>query len=300
MQIIKGKNRKPYNILIHGIPGVGKSYFASQLECPLFVGAEEQDELDAHKAPRVKTWAEFKEQINWFKNNKTDYKTLVIDTIDSVEALVHKHILETDPKKTGAMSTCWGGYGAGYSKALTEMTWLKESLSEIRDKKDVNIVIVCHTVTKKVSDPSAMAEYDEHKLALHDKVESLFVDWVSAVLFINFVVVKTDQDRFAFGDGKKVMYTEKRPGFVAKNRYQFPPEIPVEFDEPAKHFLEGLDKFYSGSKRSPDEVKKTILALLENVADQELVKKVMDTISKQKTTKALEMTEARLKELING
>lgn len=300
MQIIKGKIKKPFNILVHGIPGVGKSYFASQLDKPLFIGAEEQDELDADKAPRANSFKEFKEQLSWALNTDHGYKTLVVDTIDSIETLLHQHILDTDPKKTGSMAKAHGGYGAGYNMALNEMTHVRESLSQIREKKDMNIVIICHTVSKKISDPTAMAEYDEHKLTLHEKVESLFVDWVSAVLFMTFVVQKSDSEKFAFGDGKKVIYTEKRPGFLAKNRYKLPAQLEVEFDNPAGSFLRSLDLFYKGSDRKPEDVKQNILGLLENVNDQELIDKVMKTIEKQKTTAALEKTEARVKELINA
>lgn len=300
MEIIKGRQRAPFNVLLHGVPGVGKSYWAAQLPKPLFVGAEEQDELDADKLPRISSWPDAINQLDWVLNNNHGYKTLVVDTIDSLETLLHKHILESDPKKPTAMVRAHGGYGAGFNMATTMMTQLREKLAEIRDKKKMNIVIICHTTTKKVSDPTALAEYDEHKLTLHEKCENLFVDWCSAVLFMRFEVEKQDGERFAFGDGRKVMMCEKRPGFLAKNRYQLPPQLDVIFDQPAKTFLDGLEKFYGGEKRKPDEIKQNILGLLENVQDQELIKKVMETLEKQKTAAALEKTEARLKELVNA
>jgi hypothetical protein len=300
MEIIKGRQRAPFNILLHGEPGVGKSYWASQLPAPLFMGAEEQDELNADKLPQVKSWSEVGPQLDWVLNKDHGYKTLVIDTIDSLESLLHKHILDSDPKKPTAMARAHGGFGAGYNMALNMMAGLRDKLSVIRSQKQMNITIICHTVTKKISDPTALAEYDEHKLTLHDKVESLLSDWVSAVLYMKLNVEKQDGERFAFGDGKKMLMCEKRPGFLAKNRYQLPAQLEVIFDEPAKTFLEGLDRFYQGESRKPEEIFQNILGLLENVQDQELIGKVMQTIEKQTTASALEKTEARLKELING
>lgn len=300
MDIIKGRNKAPFNVLLHGEPGVGKSFWASQLPKPLFLGAESQDELNADKLPKIADWKDVYGQLDWVLNNSHDYETLVIDTIDSLETLLHKHILETDPKKPTAMSRSHGGFGAGFNMALNMMAVLRDKLDLIRQQKKMNIAIICHTVAKKVSDPSALAEYDEHKLALHDKVESLFVDWCSAVLFMRFQIQKQDEEKFAYGSGEKVIMCEKRAGHLSKNRYQLPPEIPVVFDQPAKSFLDGLAKFYKGEGRKPEDVKQNILGLLENVTDQELIKKVMETIEKQKTTAALEKTEARIKELINA
>lgn len=299
VEIIKGIKRKPFAGMIYGPAGVGKSTFCKGLPKPLFIGADELDELGADRLPKPKSFSEFITQLKWVRDNKQDHETLCVDTIDSIESLLHQKILNDDKKGARSMSKAHGGYGAAYGIALDEMTQIRDILSEIRDK-GLNIMLLCHSLSKKVSDPVVQGDYDEYQLTLHEKVQNLFVDWVSVVIFLRHDTIKGQDEKYAFGDGSRIAYFEKRPGFLAKNRYNFPPELKIDSDNPAKPFLDGIDKFYSGAQRKPEEVKKTILALLENVTDQELVKKVMDTISKQKTTKALEMTEARLKELING
>jgi GTPase SAR1 family protein len=299
VEIIKGIQRKPFAGMIYGPAGVGKSTFCKGLPSPLFVGADELDELGSDRLPKPKSYADFIDQLKWVRDNKQEHQTLCVDTIDSIETMLHQKILNEDKKSPKAMNKAHGGYGAAYGMALSEMTELRNILSEIRDK-GINIMLICHSVSKKVSDPVVQGDYDEYQLTLHEKVQNLFVDWVSVVIFLRHDTIKGQDEKFAFGDGSRIAYFEKRPGFLAKNRFNFPPELKIDSDNPAKAFLDGLEKFYSGSERKPYEVKKTILALLENVQDQDLIKKVMETIEKQKTTKALEMTEARLKELING
>lgn len=299
MQITEGKIRKPFNILVHGVPGIGKSTFAADLDKPIFIGAEEQDELEAAKAPKITEFSQVFDQVSWLLKNKHDYKTLALDTIDSLEQLLHQSILNSDPKNTGSMNKAHGGYGAAYEKALNEMMKLRDLISELRDKKKMNICIICHTVAKKTSDPVTMGEYDEYQLTLHHKVQNLWVDWVSAVLFMNYVVEKNDDEKFAYGDGERVILTAKRPGHLAKNRYNFEYQMEMPVEHPASEFKRSLEKFYT-SDRTPKDVRKSIDGLLENVQDEELKKKVVASLKGKDKVQSLEKIENRLKEIVNG
>jgi hypothetical protein len=299
MKVIKGIVKKPFAGIIYGPPGVGKSTFCKHLPEPLFMGADELDELDCARLEKPSSFDEFVTQLKWVRDNPHGYKTLCVDTIDSIESLLHQKILDSDKKGPKSMAKAHGGYGAAYGMALTAMTEVRDLLAEIR-AKGLNIMLLCHCISKKVSDPVIGSDYDEYQLTLHEKVQNLFIDWVSVVLFLRHETIKNSEDKYAFGDGSRIAFFEKRPGFVAKNRYNLPAEMKVDSDSPAKGFLDGIARFYSGSERKPEEVAANIMFLLENVADQELKIKVMDTIKKQTTTKALEATEARVKELINA
>lgn len=297
MKIEKGRRRKPFNVLLMGMPGIGKSTWASHAPKPIFCGGEEHDDTDADNLPQTTRLKDVYDQLKWLQTEQHEYKTLVIDTLDSIEQLVHKKILASDSKQTGAMAKAHGGYGAGYDMAEKEMIKFRDECKKLRDEKDMNLIFLCHTKTKKTTDPIVGADYDEFKLWLHEKAEAVFVDWVSAVLFATYVTTKSAEGgkTFAFGDGERIILTEKRPGHLAKNRYELPFELPMPVENPILPFLDAIEQFYSGKQRPVEQVKKACLDLLNSISDQKLKEKAIETFEKCETADDFQRLEARIK-----
>jgi hypothetical protein len=298
MEIIRGKKKKPFNVMLLGIPGIGKSTWAASCPSPIFITAEEIDELDAARLPQLTKFDQIFEALDFVKKHD-EFKTVVIDTIDSVERLLHQKILEKDPKGGGSMAKAHGGYGKAYDMALTEMTKVKDVLRDLRDSHGKNIVLLCHTKTKKTADTIIGAEYDEFKSTLHEKVESLFVDWVSAVLFANYVTHLKDSDNsrdFALGDGERIILTEKRPGHLAKNRYELPYELEMPIENPSAPFVSYYEAFYGGRQRSEKEIRDSIQGLVRRIDDENLVQKIVESVNKAKGLSGLVAIEKRIKE----
>lgn len=300
MKIETGKIKKPFIILCHGTQGVGKSTFAASLERPLFIGTENTDEIDTDRDEKTKSVAHFKEQINYLLTNDHKYKTLVVDAIDGIEQMAVAEIINSDTKtKNPSLNRVHGGYGAGSDMLVKDMLDLRESLQSLRDVKGMNLCILCHTKTKNTIDPVAGATYDEFKLSLSDKTENIWLDWVSAVLFMTDVVEKSDEEKFAFGRGEKIIYTQRRPGSVAKNRYDLPYELEMPIDNPSGPFMEGYNNFFSGVGRTDDEIKMNIKSLVDaNIIDKDLAGKVFMSVEKAKNNKSLAAIEKRVIERI--
>ena len=297
MQITKGRKKKPFNVLKMGPPGIGKSTWAADAPNPIFMGGEEHDDTDADNFPQPKELKDVYDQIKYLKEKKHNYKTVVVDTIDSLEKLVHKKILASDSKQTGAMAKSHGGFGAGYDLAEKEMIKLRDKFKELRDEKGMNLIFLAHVKTKKTIDPLINAEYDELQLTLHQKASAVFVGWVSAVLFASYVTRKDDSgDRtFAKGTGERIILTEQRPGHIAKNRYELPYELEMPIEHPFGPFLEAYEAFYEGKQRPVEQVKKACEDMLKMVDDEELKTKVQETIAKAKTYDDFVKIEERLK-----
>jgi len=57
------------------------------------------------------------------------------------------------------------------------------------------------------------------------------VEWCDAVLCAAYKVYTTEEQQgmrqrtTGIGDGERILYTQERPAFLAKNRYALPPEI---------------------------------------------------------------------------
>jgi hypothetical protein len=277
-EIIKGQVKKPFNIILFGVPGIGKSTFAKMAPKPIFVGAEENDELDVDRFPHPKSFDEFKSQLEFLKT-LTLYKTVVIDTLDSVERLLHRKILDLDPKAGGVLGKALGGYGKAFEYAESEMIHIRDLLKDLRDKCGMNVILLAHSKKVRATDTVLGLEYDTFELALHQRVQGVFVDWVSAVFFANYVAkekegANTDKV-FAMGHGKRVVYTEKRPGHLGKNRFHLPYEMGLDFNE----FHRGYEAFYS-KPVDPVAIAEEIKGLLQNVSDEALVTVVNGSVEK--------------------
>jgi septin family protein len=82
MEIIRGKKKKPFNVMLLGTPGIGKSTWAASCPSPIFITAEEIDELDAARLPQLTKFDQIFEALDFVKKHD-EFKTVVIDTIDS-------------------------------------------------------------------------------------------------------------------------------------------------------------------------------------------------------------------------
>lgn len=275
----KGKKKEPFNVILFGVPGIGKTSWAANTPSPIFVGGEETSEMDIARLTQPRTYAEFISQIDWLvhQSKNFDYKTLVIDTLDSIETLLHQQILDTDPKGTKSMIAAHGGYGKAYEIAANEFSQLKEKLKTIRNN-GLNIVLLAHSKKAQAVDTILGMQYDTYELNLHQKAQSVFVDWVSAVLFANYIVHQqsgTNTDRiFATGEGERVLLTEKRPGHLGKNRFSLPYEMPLQFEA----FFDAYNKFFDHGP-TIDMVVLSIEGLMQNISDNDLIGKITSQLT---------------------
>ena len=231
-QVSTKKKQKPLALLVYGVHGVGKTSLPMEAEAPVYVTSEENDEYDIARFPRVDSWDVFKAQLKTLREEKHDFQTLVIDTMDTFEQLAEKHILSKDNAKS--MVLAYGGFGKAYDVMAEMFLDIRDNyLIPLRDKKGMQIVILCHSDQTKKEDPVTNTSYDRYVTALHKKVKPIFQDWVSAIFFINYDLVKLqrkgDGKEILEGiDGKRVIFTEERPSHDGKNRFDLPYEIPFD------------------------------------------------------------------------
>lgn len=208
--------------------------FAASAPNPIFLCTEEgQGALDiARFEPRdgdpiIESWPELLECVGALYNEEHDYQTVVIDTLDFAEPLLHKHTAKEHGKKDIEAF----GYGKGYTYALDEARILLAGLDALRNDRGMVIVLLAHCEVKKFDSPDSDS-FDRWKLRLRDNFAALVHDWSDALLFINYRsrIVKEDagfnkERSRAVGHGERVIYTEARPAWQAKNRYALPPEL---------------------------------------------------------------------------
>ena len=91
---------RPLRIALFGVPGVGKTTFAAQAPAPIFLCAEDgAGFLDAQAFPKPSSWGDVLEAVQELMHGEHSFKTLVIDTLDALEALCWEHVCKSQPGK---------------------------------------------------------------------------------------------------------------------------------------------------------------------------------------------------------
>jgi hypothetical protein len=290
-QVIKGKVEAPFLVLVYGPHGIGKSTFGASAPNPIFVGPEQgTNNLDVARFPTPKSFAEITQALNELATETHPYKTVVIDSLDWLEVLVHQKVMHDHKVKSIELAA--GGYGKGYTEAKHIFGGLIEQLSVLRNKKRMNVVLIAHSQITKFEDPQSQTAYDRFSIKLHKASAALFQEYVDAILFCThkkYTSKEGDTTR-TFTDGTRIMLTSWNAGQDAKNRYGLPEEIALSWD----------DFTASAREESASDVRKRIESMIPQVP-ADVVEKVNETLSKAGENIAqLKAIETRLNILISN
>lgn len=268
--VTTGKLETPLAVLLYGTEGIGKSTFAAGAPSPIFLDPDgSTGELDVARFPKPESWLECVEALDTLLTEKHAYKTFVLDTADALEALIHREVCRVGGKK-GIEDF---GFGKGYTAAVEIWQQLLGKLDAIRGK-GMHVVLLAHAHVKAFNNPAG-ENYDRYRLRLNDKYGDILKAWPSAVLFANYKTYTHEKDGKvrALGDGSRVVFTEHRPAFDAKNRYGLPFEMPLDWAE----FERGAR---SGEPIAIEEITKGVEELLALVTDDETKKQAAASLER--------------------
>lgn len=245
MQITRGKRARAQKVVIYGPEGIGKSSFASQFPEPVFIDTEgSTDNMDVARLDKPTSWTMLVNEIAFIKANPTECKTLIVDTVDWAEQLAVAHVCSQHGKQ-GIEDFGWG---KGYTYVQEEMGRFLNALSDLVDM-GINVVLTAHAQIKKFEQPDEMGSYDRYELKLGQKTGSktapLVKEWADMVLFANYktLVMTTDNGKKKAQGGERVMYTNHRPAWDAKNRHGLPDEMPFNYA--------GISHIFTGQQQVP-------------------------------------------------
>lgn len=229
-------------VVIYGQEGVGKSTLASQFPGAVFIDCEgSTTRMNVRRLPRPTSWEMLNNEMSFVLESckVKGYQTVIIDTFDwaerlALEALCSQHNIS-------------GIEGMNYGKGWE---YEKEMIGRFLDSTDrltaagVNIVLLCHAITRKTTLPEEMEEYDHWELKLGNKttnkIAPLLKEWSDMTLFLAFQThIEAMDDK-----GKKhkatscqrVMYTTKTAWWDAKNRFGLPDRLPLAWESIAPIF----------------------------------------------------------------
>lgn len=228
-------------MLIYGIEGIGKTTFASRAPSPAVIFTEPGRGIIPHDIlPSMKfdddgrevttTYSEVLEALSAFMAPH-DYKTLVVDSVDWLERLIWVQVCHD----TGKTSIEQIDYGKGYVYAMNYWTWYLTAIKKLRDEFGMAIVMIGHHDVKNFKDPEHDA-YDRYTLKLHKTASAYLREACDIVGFANYKIYTTTEElgfrqkhKRGIGTGERLLYVQERPAFQAKNRFDMPEVVPLDW-----------------------------------------------------------------------
>lgn len=248
--ITKTKHASPPRMLIHGPEKVGKSTFFAGgpvngvnhqgAPAPIFVRTEDGlNGIDTDAFPLAESYQEVLDALIALATDKHDYKTVVIDSADWLERLIHAKVCADDNVKT--IELAGGGYGKGYTLALNHLREVLRALDYLNKERGMIVGVICHSIVAPFNDP-INEPYDRFEMKLHQPKKStgardLLMEWADV---IGFAQRRTLISQRQVADGGKVargvnapeanrLHLVGSPAFVAGNRYSLPDVIDLNW-----------------------------------------------------------------------
>jgi len=237
-RVQRGRVSKPPRVLLYGVEGIGKSTFGSQAPKPIFIQTEDGlDEIDCDKFPLAATYDDVLAALGELRTQQHDYESVVIDSLDWLERLGWDKLCAAS--NVNSIEKVDGGYGKGYTHALTYWREIIDNLNVLRNARGMVVVLVSHAKVERFEDPES-SPYDRYSPRLHKHATALVTEWCDAVLFATRKMRTQSEDAgfnrkrtiaHAIGKdgGERILRCVGGPSCIAKNRYGITEELPLNW-----------------------------------------------------------------------
>ena len=234
LKIETGIKKRANKTVVMGPEGIGKSTLASQFPNPLFIDTENgTSTLNVRRILCNSSWDELIAIVNEVIAEPTICKTLVIDSADWAENLAEADVCT----KNRVASIEAISYGKGYTFVADDFTRLLKLCDKLIEL-GINVTFTAHAKPRKFELPEEAGQFDRYEMKLSRQVAPLLKEWCDMLLFCNYktYVVTTENNSKKAQGGKRVMYTSHHPCWDAKNRFNLPEEVDMDFSS-IKHLF---------------------------------------------------------------
>jgi hypothetical protein len=213
------------------------STIGSQAPKPIFIQTEDGlDEIECDRFPLATKFDDVIAALKTLVNEKHDYETVVVDSLDWLERLVWDKLCRQYGVES--IEKVDGGYARGYMHALSLWREVIDLLGVLRSRGMV-VILIAHSKVERFEDPES-SPYDRYSPRLHKHAAALLNEWCDAVLFATrrmrvqsedggFARKRTIAHAIGKDGGERIMRAFGSPSCVAKNRYGIAEELPLSW-----------------------------------------------------------------------
>lgn len=289
---IAGRLAGGLRFAFYGSESVGKTSLAAASPDPIFFDCEDgsgnlnvqryafRDEEGGH-VPR--TFDEVLDAVEDLRTADHGFRTLVIDTVDKLEALLWQWLCVRDSGKVSNLNKSGRrlesiesyGFGKGYQLAIDVWRDLCNRLDRLRSEKGMNIILLGHASIRTFKNPEG-EDYDRYHLRLNEKAAGLVKEWCDILGFCTFEEggAKLDPEEKkakAFSTGRRLIKLERTGAYDAKHRIAMPSEVLLDIENPWGPLQEAIDE---SRLLTPEELMKLIRTELLRIGDAQLADQV--------------------------
>lgn len=221
--------------------GFGKTTFGAYAPSPMILMSPGETGYDTLlsagtvpqcPAEEVRDWPDLMGWCDSLLADPQGIQTLVLDELGGLERLCHNMVCARDYKGD---FEAFMSFHKGYEVAVRDWRTFMAKLEQLNARHAITIVVLSHVRKSAYRNPVGQ-DYDRFSLDVHDKTTGAEMrGWADAILFGRFrtIIEHDKKNSTVVGKGKgiggtdRVIYTERRDAWDAKNRYRMPFEIDV-------------------------------------------------------------------------
>jgi hypothetical protein len=223
---------------------VGKSTFGSEAPKPVFICTEDGvDNIPVDQMPKPATWTELLANVRRVAEEKHDYQTAVLDTLNGSVDLSLQHICREQYGGQMVAKKGDGGFlafGQGFKSVSDEQLKLIALLDECR-KRGLGIILLAHAGVQNVRNPIS-GDYMKCSPEIERVIWSRWFAWVDIVGHADYeyAVIKDGQRGKAVGGNVRHLRFAGSAAEDAKCRVGY--ELPDQMDLSYEAFAAALGK----------------------------------------------------------